>query len=265
MNEMVSLHVGTAVEAPACIIDGSLALSPLGLILALRLARSRRVWLARAMWALLDNDEFYQKRPDLIGESGDGVVQARMLGEWRRAWLAANLLDQCFWIGDARHDSLLPAGMDDSVVDQFELLSQALVARDADLARAEIAPLAECARDAIVLSAVLGMQYPVILTAQDNVQKPPDLCRMLAKSGIGCRRVKKDGRLHHFAECVLPAAMWFTVRQFAATGIGLAAVHLIAPRAVATARQGSSQSWSGDEPLDFDPWADACAVWHTVG
>lgn len=263
MNEMVSLRVGAAIEAPVCIIDGSLALSPMGLILALRLARCRRVWLVRALWSLLDNDEFYQERPELIGGPESGTIQAQMLSEWRRAWLQANLLDRFNWIGDARHESLLPEDIDEGAVERFELLTQLFDAR-ANLQTTDIlTPLSECARDAVVLSAVLGTQCPVILTAPGKGKSPPDLCDVLSDAGVTCKRLRDNAKPSGLNDDIFPSRAWFATRQMAMFGFRLAAVHLVAPRAVVIGSRDPSQSWSGDEPLDFDPWADACAVWHT--
>lgn len=265
MNRMVSLSLGAETEAPPCIIDGSLALSPLGLMLALRLARCRRVWLVRALLALLDNDEFYKDRPELIGDAKGGRVQAQMLSEWRRAWLQANLLDRFCWVGDARHESLLPGDVDEAVVERFELLSQSLEARSGSADSVAVHPISECARDAVVLAAVLGTQSPVILTAPGQNRASPYLCKVLNDAGITCKRLRDNGKYSGLNSGVFPASVWFTTRQLSFLGLRMVAFHLVAPRAIVLDRADCADGWSGDKPLEPDPWADACALWHNVG
>jgi hypothetical protein len=265
MTAMLTRSYAAAGPQPAIIIDGRLALSPYGLLISLRLARRARVWLVRTLWSLLDNDQFFQNRPDLIDDNGNSGEEAVMLAEWRRAWLQANLLDRFCWIGDARHESLLPEDMPDGSVERFELLSRFLDLRGA--ADCGESPLGECARDAACLAAVLCASDAIILTPAGPDGAAPRLCTMLADAGIDCK-APVDGQMADQASAeVLPAGLQVLAQQLALDGFRLSAVHLLAPRALVPMHADDADpDWTGDlEPDDADPWAGSSAFWHVIG
>ena len=268
MAGLIDLPVQRVVDAPAIIIDGRLALSPLGLLFALRVARSsRRAWLPCTWWALLDNDTFFQAHPEVIDDHGNGAVKASMLQEWRLAWMHANLLDQFWWIGEGAHESLLPGGIDVRTVDRFHLLTAWFDRRCKVPSRRPLEPLSDCARDAVVLAAVLTLYSPVILTVPDDDDGEPRLCTLVREAGLTCREVEGGANGAEAAASLLSGTLGLAAEQLAMAGLRLAAVHILAPRAiVAGASEEAEFDWDERIPgdPDRDPWDDAVAIWHRL-
>ena len=251
-------------QCKAVIIDGRLALSRYGLLISLRLADRARVWLVRTLWSLLDNDQFFQDRPELIDDNGRPGEAATMLAEWRRAWLGANMLNRCCWIGDARHESLLPFDMPEGSVERFEFLSGLFDGRN-PAGRGE-SPLGECARDAICLAAVLCASGSVILTPGGRNGHESRLCTMLEAAGIPCAEIEDERAAAMLSAETLPTGLVPLARQLAGNGFELAAVHLLVPHAlVASPADADDLEWPAQLPEgEVDPWADASALWHRI-
>ena len=70
------------------------------------------VWLPRGFYTLLDNDEYYRRRPDQMGGgwlapgTRDAILRELTLElePWRRAWQNGRLSSRVHWIGDAQYE-----------------------------------------------------------------------------------------------------------------------------------------------------------------
>ncbi|MEL6197030.1 MAG: hypothetical protein AAFT19_04210 [Pseudomonadota bacterium] len=246
------------------LLDARLALTPLGLVLALRLSRRHRLWLARSFWAMLDNDEFFQRHPAMIGGSSDGAVEAACLATWRRAWMRADLLKRCYWVGDAKYDCRLPPLSNAEPTRDFDWLSMALDRR-LDTRYDAVAPLDDCARDVLALSAMLLDRPTVILTAPGPDGGPPALCDLLQRAGIVPRKATgpEGDRL---GARFLAAMHGLDLAQLQALGTELVLIHLVVPGAAAPEMPdpGDFDLWDDDAMGDSDPWAEAAVLWHPV-
>src|SRR5688500_7324716 len=107
MADVSAIQVKFAGLSPAFVLDGDLALSRWGLLLAARLAQSAQVWIPRSLWPLIDSDSLYRTRPALLDPDGEAVVDA--LGDWHAAWQGHRLRGAFHWFGDHRHEGQCPA------------------------------------------------------------------------------------------------------------------------------------------------------------
>jgi hypothetical protein len=237
----------------SCVLDGELAFSSLGLLLAFRLARAPevRLWLFRAIWQALDGSDIPLWPPDVdagAAACGQNVFPSpNALHQWELARLETDLAGlQFFFVGDARHESLLPKEVDKDVVTRFELFSEELDAlhqRSCVNEGAGYDPGYECQRDAAALAAALIRHRPVVLSRhprnsdrkQDRAEPP--LCDFLRGCGIECHFVDPRNaaamRSHFepiFVRCGLAEIVWDMARD----GQDLVSIHLVAPNALVT-------------------------------
>lgn len=265
----------------ACVLDPTLALSPLGLPLVRRLCHGMEMWLVRELWHILDDSQYYLRRPDALweGEVGAGVIAGagedlrvqqvlRTLGGWEQIRLCTDLSGlKCCWIGDGLAESLIPEDRDAGLCARYEWLSALLDARiDAR------GTLANCFRDVAALAAAL--ETALVLT-QVIDEEPPAIGRALLRWGVPCRQISNDDRL-----CALESAglsqvlVQAGVAKLAWAGLRLAVLHVVAPGALAAvplapelgvAGDGEDEGYVGaDEDADADPWLDAQAFWYPL-
>jgi hypothetical protein len=235
----------------SCVLDGELAFSPPGLLLAFRLARAPavRLWLFRAVWQALDSSDISLCALDVdAGAAANGqniFPSPSALHQWELARLETDLAGlQFFFVGDARHESLLPKDVDKDVVRRFELFSEELDALHQQSGADEDAgytPVYECRRDAAALAAALMRHRPVVLSrcskdGRGNHAEPP-LCSFLRRCGIDCHLVDSRNasamRSYFepiFAQSGLAEIVWDMWRD----GQDLASIHLVAPNALVT-------------------------------
>lgn len=265
----VSVRFGT--RPPGIVIDATFALSPMGLLVTMALSRSASVWLPRGLYTLLDNDTHYRHRPDQMGGSWlDPQVRAAMLDDlarelepWRRAWQNGRLSSRVHWVGDAQYESALPEREESSLLPRFESCCAALDARLGDLAGLA-APLDECARDVVALSAALQPDVTYILSAAGTGNAAPPLCQFIERIGFGVRR--HPLHLPDSAEAALEPAL----APMAAAGRDAAVVQVVAPVILAMPDGWNESDWSlddmpeGDDDGQDDPWRNACAMWRPL-
>lgn len=239
-----------------CVLDPALALGhALGPRLALGLTRVFETWLTRSFWQVLDSSELLLRRGHAAGPGP--TPDAAALGEWialREATDAGSWLLR--WVGDCLAESQLRSAGDESLVERFEWLAQALQARDEGAGRggrwyAACEPLAG-ALDALALSATL--EGALILCPLPAGGGAPAPVQALLRLGLAAERVEDDAASLFTAERVY-------VRE-ALAGAGLAALLQILGRLAAVHVLALPDAASGDEATD--PWSHARAWWYPV-
>jgi hypothetical protein len=250
---MAASDLRVTVDQPKlrCVVDPSLALGhAVGPRLAQRLTRVFETWLTRSFWQLLDASE-------LLRDAGPDPTA---LSEWillrdrtdAGSWLLR-------WVGDNLAESQLRAVAGDDLVERFEWLSAALVARQhaapSPAWHRSFDPVAG-ALDTLALSAAL--EGALILSPCPTGDAAP-------------WPVQASQRLHLSIEQISEAStgLFATERQvvrqaLAAAGLAallqplppLAVVHVLV-----TPRAGTDDA-SADEAED--PWAQARAWWYLV-
>ena len=274
----VSVRFGASPQA--FVIDAGFALSPMGLLVTMSLARSAAVWLPRGLLTLLDNDRVYRRAPDQMGghwlppDRREAMLSAMAaeLPAWQRAWHYGKLAARVHWIGDARYESALADREDASLLPRFEHCASALDARLAMRQESMMTPLDECARDAIALAAALQPEPVLLITLPSDDPSPPPLCRLLDSLGIGTRQ-----RIGHHNAGLAPLIEAALV-PLEAAGEAAALVQIVAPD-VLTLPDSWPESWpgswdgpewSGDDGGGHggeegdDVWRHACALWHPL-
>jgi hypothetical protein len=252
----VSVRVGAAPQA--FVIDAGFALSTMGLLVTLALARHAAVWLPRGLLNLLDNDRLYSRDPTQMGGSwlpAKGREErlnemASELPAWQRAWHYGKLSTRVHWIGDARYESALVDRDDGGLLPRFEHCAAALDMRLVSSRGDAIAPLDECARDAVALVAALQPEPVMLLTLPEN-DGPPPLCALLGSLGFGVRcstTPLSDNALD-------PARV-----PLEAYGADAAIIRIVAPMVLALPDMWDDQD---DDPVD-DVWRNACALWQPL-
>lgn len=150
----------------SCVVDPLLALAtPGGAQLVQRLAQVADVWVTRAFWQALDASEFHRRDPlafwpdalreKLPQDAADGVAGA--LAVWERARARTDLAhSRLNWINDCLSESALPEHAPADLIERYEALHEALVARgDVRQERRETLGFLG-ATDALALTAALG-------------------------------------------------------------------------------------------------------------
>jgi hypothetical protein len=257
------LDVNVSTRRRSCILDVPLALSPWGLLFTVRVAQELNVWLVRTLWHILDNTRFYLDHPDLLVPASRRLVEVAQDGadsvpptvaEWEQARLESDLLGlNVFWAGDARHESLLPKGMDSHLVERFEQVAEELdlLWTDRGEDSGDYDPLRDCHRDAAALAMALTRYAPMVLTvrgdgAAGTVEEAPPFCRYLEECGIRTARVDGASPIRDVKANLAGIFARTGAAELFWAGLDLAIVHLVAPHALMIGR-------SDDEPIADDP------------
>lgn len=264
------LQVSVDVRSWSVILDVRLALHRLGLMMATRLAEELRVFLVPTLWEVLDNTAYLNHHPERLSEgdrSGTEVEAGVALAQWERARVELGLSAlNIFWAGDALHESSLPKDMDPGLSERFSYLAEGLTRYMGDESDGqEIAwPLHEGSRDAAALAAAMIRYRPVILTLCDHAQEPPQLCKLLHKSGLQCRQVTAI-ESQPVCDYLRPVLARSGVLELAWDGLQLALVHLVAPQALlmSPSEEADADPYTSrvEKP---DPWCGASAYWYAL-
>lgn len=266
----VSVRLGAS--PPAFIVDAGFALSPMGLLVTMALARTAAVWLPRGLLSLLDNDHLYRRSPELMGgewlsaDTRPSILRAMAeeLPAWQRAWHYGKLAARVHWIGDMRHESALADRDEASLLPRFEHCAAALDARFALRQGHDLAPLEECARDAVALTAALQPDPVLLLSHSDGRGDTPPLCAMLEDLGFTIRRRSGCG-----GQSALAFAEPAIVALEASEGHA-ALVQLAAPAVLTLPESWDDPDWHGDDhngpdtDTGNDVWRNACALWQPL-
>jgi hypothetical protein len=282
MSSLPPLDVNVSSRKISCVLDGELAMSRQGLLLALRLAEEANIWLFPALWRRLDNSQVYP-----IEQVGTAVADwpgpdethkprrreaspcTRAEQQWELTRLATDLAGlRFFFVGDARHESLLPKDVGTGLVDRFESLAAELdtLYRGRGEAEPVYDPVYECNRDTIALATALIRYRPIVLSKSSRGGKEEDagpaVCNFLRCCGIACRPAARDGTLNSirgylqpiFARSGVAELLWDLQQD----GGELVILHIIAPHAVVMPIEAELNRRYG-EGNEFAPVADEIA------
>lgn len=281
MGTMPPLAINVSAKQWSCVLDIHLALSPYGLLFALRLKEEMNVWLVRSLWEVLDNADLYLHNPQaLVGavSATDANSLHSALAQWQSARLETDLVgNSLFWTGDRTQESLLPKEVDRGLVSRYEQLARSLD-RQGGVRRPQghyARLFSDCARDAVALAAALGRYRAVIFTlasATGERRGPPALCQHLKHWGIRCHRARNDIMLYSLQRYLLPIFARTGVAELALAGLDLLAVHVIAPQAHLSADEIDEDTVLPDLPAewprpaaeDMGLWKDATAFWYPI-
>ena len=275
MSSLPALDVSVSSRRMSCILDGELALSRQGLLFAMRLAQEANVWLFRALWNALDNSHFYPASAEPGAADQQGRREASE--QWESARLASDLAGlQFFFVGDARHESLLPKEVGQDLVERFEALAGELDGLyRGGAAGVDYDPVYECNRDTIALAAALIRHRPIVfgLGARPGIGQgrapEPAICEFLRQCGIECHAVEPDRTLGAirgylqpiFARTGVAELLW----GLANDGCALVVVQLITPHALIMPFETEINRRYGDEiafPAEVTHWfRGASAYW----
>jgi hypothetical protein len=258
MTELLHARSRLAVEPPDLIIDGRLAFSRHGLLIALALTQARRVWLGQGIWALLQRFEVidYPEFSDVLEDAREMLPALR---EWHAVWTGGTLLERFCWIGDILFESRLPPDFDQCSVQRlqhFALLLERLAATEGP-----ISSLTVCARDSAALAALRAIDAPIVLTAAED-SSAPRLCRFLETAGVPCQEATGPAAAA-LTRAALGSAPPSAFTLAVAAGARVAAVALVCPRGVAARLQSDADFDSDDAPYaeEDDPWRETQVFW----
>lgn len=281
MSSLPPLDVSLSSPRMACVLDGEFALSRQGLLFATRLAQEADVWLFRALWQMLDNSYMLRDMSarDPASNGCEAFPSPRILQQWEMARLETDIGGlQLFFVGDARHESLLPKEVGKDLVRRFELFADELNALHQQHVN-EQQPLYsltyECRRDTAALAAALARHRPLVFSLCP-VEGPavPPLCIFLDDCKIDCCQVSKRQAASMrnylqpiFARTGLAELLW----DMEGCKQNLAVVHVVAPHALVVPAEADLDRRYGDEiapslvgEANAPAWfCDAKAYWWT--
>ena len=216
-------------SAPIVIIDTSLALSPFGLLITLRLAGAgAEVWLTPSLWRRLDEASLEGWHPMAETKKDDKAAteQRAVIAQWERARLDL-ASKRLFWVAETPDESSLPKGVDAGVVARFDALKASLAAvcgPDDDMVdNGDI--------DSLVLSAALA-ERPTAVFALMGKGEAPHLADLAAAIGAKCRRLATTAAKPPMQLWWQPLLLRAGLLDFFSTDtLKLACLRLIAPGA----------------------------------
>jgi hypothetical protein len=271
MSSFPPLDVSVSARKMSCILDGELALTRQGLLLAMRLAQEANVWLFRAFWHALDNSHLDFSLARWSAVERQRQREARQ--QWESARLGSDLAGlHCFFVGDARHESLLPKEVGSDLVERFEALAIELdgLFRHEDEDQVDFDPVYECSRDAIALATALIRQRPIVFSlarADRGEGRPPEpaIGDFLRRCGINFRPVEQNRALVSirnylqpiFARSGAAELLW----DLAEDGYTLVVLHLIAPYAVVMPIEAELERRYGEVAEVPPPHESGAATW----
>jgi hypothetical protein len=273
MANVSSVEIRLGGQAPACVLDAELALSPFGLLLALRLAQEWRVWLSRSLWPMIDSYRLFDTRPHLVMEpdaaSGDEIAELlTALGDWHQAWQGARINGRFHWIGDHRHESDLPDDADEFLPQRFEMMAEALIGEEPCDDEAGWSWRRTCGFEALALAGALSQRPTLILTSLRPGDREPRLVSLWQERANRPSRALPG--LNGAAPVHLPPWVKVGLPPLLADEITLCAVHVAAPRAavlpyvLAGDDLWASEDHGGGLGEAPDPWAGATLAWHPM-
>jgi hypothetical protein len=188
-----------------CVIDPLLALSTDGVSIIQDLASLTEVWMARELWYILNNVNFYINQPGLLNpsiispqhqpEQEHQMLQATRLSlkQWELLLRQAELSRlNLFWFGDSLQESCRPEVTDDRLFEFWEALAHSF---DLYLAQIHVKEhiLSLAIRDTIALTNCLNSAF--ILTRLDYPScecNVPLICKILDTYQIPCRSLTNN-------------------------------------------------------------------------
>ncbi|UHD15645.1 hypothetical protein [Thiocapsa bogorovii] len=279
MGPLPPFQVTVDTKGWLCVLDVRLALARHGPMLALRLAEELRVCLVPRLWSILDNTTHYRLHPqdllaDPFADARTPMPDPASLDQWERARLDLSLpVLRLYWAGERIDESFMPKEVDSQVIQRFERfgldLEQRLLGTAPDLEPA--LPLLGGALDATALAAAMSRYRPLILTLAEPSDEAPALCRLLAACGVDCRKVDSE-QSRPLRRQLTPLLARSGALELCWTGLDLAVVHLVAPRAFLSEAldtpdpdlESDLESSCGEGDRLDDVWQDASAFWYRL-
>lgn len=271
----------------ACVLDPSLFLSHYGLLLVQSLGETLELWVARELWHILDNPDFYLQQPEsifphaMLEQSPETqaiphqqVIQ--MLKNWesvRAETHPASL--NLFWIGDRPGESFCPNGTDPQLMERWEALACSL---DRQLSQQSMTSdmLAAAVRDTAALAVALGSAF--ILTYQptddhERINPSPEICLVLEQWGIPCQQIDPlDAIAVMERENLLQLMISTGLSKFLWAGLHLVVLHLVVPSAFTSYRKALhpwkihafSEESDPASPCFANVWEGAQGFWYRL-
>ncbi len=271
----------------ACVLDPSLFLSQYGLLLVQSLGETLELWIARELWHILDNPDFYCKQPKFampqteLEQSLERQIathrnRMQMLKNWETVRAKTPLTHlKLFWMGDRPGESFLPDSTDPQLIEHWEALAQSLDERSLQQSLPSNL-LTPSFRDTAALAAVLGSAF--ILTYQpagdgEQINNPPEICLVLEQWGIPCKQItpldtiavmERDNLLQLIISTGLSKFLW--------AGLHLVVLHLVVPSAF-TSYCKNSHPWQNHvlseqsdpaSPCFTNVWEGAQGFWYRL-
>jgi hypothetical protein len=294
MKSLQNFRVDIKTKEWCCIFDVQLALSRLGLALALRLSEQIEVWQVRGFWQMLDDSDYYLSNEKMLQQGGAYQLpifsqevaklnQSReILDEWQTARFQSDLMSRLSWLGYAVEESMLPQDIDSQLDYRFDILGQSLEERRSKAQRQSKLEQVqyECARDAVALTVALSRYKPFILTlcqASDDATKgvqEPQLCEYIRDCDIDCVRANNDAKINAMAS-YLTQTLTSTgaLELIYASGLNLAVVHIVAPKAYVMSVQRPEEQLdpqvipiktTANQSETFQSWNGCTAFWYPL-
>jgi len=262
MTSLKNFRVDVSTKGWCCIFDVQLALSPLGLALALRLSDQMDIWQVRGFWQLLDDSDYYLSNQKMLQREGayqlpifsQGVSklnQSReILSEWQAARFQSDLMSRLCWLGYAVEESKLPQDIDAQLDYRFDVLAQSLEERwNKGHPQSQLVQVQnECARDATALTVALSRYKSFVLTLYENHSgetedlQEPQLCKYIRNCDIDCIQADNNPLINSMASYLIETLTSTGALELVyASGLKLAVVHIVAPKAYVMSAQYSDE------------------------
>jgi hypothetical protein len=294
---MTSLHnfrVDVSTKGWCCIFDVPLALSRIGLALALRLSEQMECWQVRGFWQMLDDSDYYLSHEKTLKQSGtneppifaQGVAKSNqsreILYEWQTARFQSDLMSKLCWLGYAVEESMLPQDIDSQLDHRFDTLAQTLekLWTGSNTATQLGQVQYECARDAVALTAALSRYKPFILTLcqadNDTTEsfREPQLCEYIRDCGIECVQADRDEKISTMASYLIQTlTSTGALELIYASGLNLAIVHIVSPKAYVMSVQQHPEDQLNSKVIPFKTtsqselfqnWDGCTAFWYPL-
>lgn len=263
MADVSTIEVKLNGATPALIVDGDLALSRWGLLLAARLAETGPLWVPRSLWPLIDSDRLYREEPGLLGRGGEEAAEA--LSDWHAAWQCNRLKGAFHWFGDHRHESQLPDEADEFLLQRFEAALNQLIGRLGG--ESEEAPLDwrdQSICDALATAAALSPRPSVLIARRSSVFRLAAIAKAAPQFSVGEVKKPPPALGERLNLSLLPPLLLGE--------LDLIAIHLAAPKAMLLPwGSGDADMWGEADPGFAppgggapDPFTGATIAWHGV-
>lgn len=283
---LADLSLNISQKRWACVLDPTLALSVYGLPLLTRLGKTMEIWVARELWHILDDTDYYIGHPEmLLVNNGQGnqaerekeIVQTLL--DWERVRLDNDPSRlYCYWIGDSPLESFLPENSEPDIILHYEALSAELDSRLRDEKSPSLcdkeSPLLAAWRDTAALAACLPAAFVLTQLPPSGTEKScPAICQSLGNGDIHCNEVTADDSWQKQESDFLRQILIRTgLSKWAWFGLRLAVLHIAAPAACIVDTQKL------DKPVDYglnetailanesaiDYWREARGFWYSL-
>jgi hypothetical protein len=278
MNTLPDFSLNISHKRPVCALDPMLALSMYGLPLLARLGEVMEVWVARELWHILDNTNFYLEQPESLfaGSEQDGETEKaraimQILAAWERVRFDNDPARQGFyWFADSPLESFLPETIEPTLLWRYEILNASLDQRLID----KNAPLSLACRDTATLAVCLPNAFVLTCSPLGDEQTEPAICQVLEQSGISCQQMTNSNVWQQQESSLLRQALVkIGISKWVWAGLKLAVLQLVAPAAFSVDTQRMETLRAMDYGLDMDSltsdiavdyWREARGFWYLL-